>query len=424
MRSSLIVVLLCACPPSTTLDAGSSPDADVVIDAGALDAGAITPEQFCTLFGTSVCAQEERCGQAALSFADACRRTMTRQCEGAVGARLRAHAVSLNASAAQRCLSLLASGPCQSLDLYAALQPCAWEALVVANAGVGEKCATQEDCVHGRCGRNSADECPTCLAGAALGAACPRGFECDPTTAFCKQGQCVAKLADAQPCTADAQCMSAHCALSSGAPTCGRSAAGAACSTVFGNDCAAGLFCNAGTCVARLTAALGSLAAGAPCDDALQCQAGLFCSGLTQATRGTCQPWLAPDAACDAQGGCAANARCRNGHCGALSSAGEPCAQRSDCKLGLWCPQGANATCTAARTVGQPCERDTVCVDSYCDAYFTNTPTPTCRPYISVGQQCTAARDVVANFICESQVCAGARDGGDSTQCYDCLSGP
>lgn len=479
MRATMLAVLvLCACAPRSGGDGGSGGGLSgaggggagglATGGGGARDAGPLVAANatFCHTYAEASCASYERCGNSDPAISGACRKLVERQCVGQFGARLDAGAVVLDLPRAQRCLDELGSRPCHSIDVASndGADPCRAEKLLLANARAGERCGASEDCVDSYCFTSPAHgRCPHCNSGNPIGSACRFYLDCDAKTAFCSSADggtelsCLARLTDGAPCTSAQDCASNNCyrATGAGAGVCGEPDAGAPCQSFnFGRDCGGGRYCEdhgaqSGVCATRVptgqpctnnlyedgcadsratclggsctVTAPGTLALGAECDSIWQCAPGSFCAGLQygSVSSGTCQALRSPGASCTDPASCPGGTRCSGGKCQALGKVSDPCTDQMPCAVLLTC----DGVCKAPAAPGQPCSLMTICEDSYCDAYFSGVNPGTCRPYLSPGSICTHANDVIAPFICEPQSCYPASDGGDFTECVDCLPG-
>jgi hypothetical protein len=83
----------------------------------------------------------------------------------------------------------------------------------------------------------------------------------------------------------------------------------------------------------------GLQAVGQPCRSFQECASGLLCIGATGTTEGTCQAYLALDAACTPNSSppCAAELYCDGAACKPRKAATVACAATSECQVGLEC---------------------------------------------------------------------------------------
>lgn len=177
------------------------------------------------------------------------------------------------------------------------------------------------------------------------------------------------------------------------------------------SDCAQGLYCADGECMAPCRA-LGGRQRGEACaSEALgpfdDCAAGLWCSWSS----GVCEAPPGLGASCF-DGSCAEGLYCRweTNTCVQASGAGGPCREAS-CAEGLYCDYGADA-CRPAGGVGADCW-DLPCADDLYCAYSEFSGTAQCRAYAGEGEDC---REVPCEepLVCdEANVCAPAPEAGE-----------
>jgi hypothetical protein len=206
-------------------------------------------------------------------------------------------------------------------------------------------------------------------------------------------------LAAEAPCGLDLQCESGTCILLADS-SCGvckaRVALGGTCGNRDGR-CAAGLACNANSCVAEIAKD------GEQCaylGDGPQCAEGLACLPAAP-PRGLCGKLPAAGAACQAL--CAENLSCENKVCVLRLADGAPCTPATVCGVdgcrgpsrcveGLAC-NDVTKTCTrvAAAKIGENCNFTTkVCPDSaYCADYDVAVG-GTCKRLPARGEPCLA----------------------------------
>jgi hypothetical protein len=204
---------------------------------------------------------------------------------------------------------------------------------------IGSACRFDMQCASGACS-SASDECGTCVAALAEGAACDRDGKaprCMIGTS-CVDGTCRKDVArkDGEACSAAYECRSRTCTNGKCAP---RPAAGEACAPdalhscadgltcvaggtcaplpkegdacLDGNQCATGFLCNSGKCE-RLRHAKG----GEACGGAVVCAAG-------RCVEGRCPEVLADGAACDDKDDsrtCDELSLCKNGKCAILGT--------------------------------------------------------------------------------------------------------
>jgi hypothetical protein len=144
-----------------------------------------------------------------------------------------------------------------------------------------------------------------------VGSACMQGFECaDLTASYCAPNQrCTVLPADGMPCVAGNGTM----------------------------ECAAGFFCNIGTCRPQL-------AAGGMCASNQQCQKGNFCN--------TAQPRVCEALHATGQA-CSGNLSCQSGKClpGVCSAGAGSCFTNTDCQFNNRCSNNG-AFCTTDASCG------------------------------------------------------------------------
>jgi hypothetical protein len=194
------------------------------------------------------------------------------------------------------------------------------------------------------------------------------------------------------PCGADAQCMSAQCAITLGEAcgTCHPSApAGTPCSVR--SDCDRGMNCIAGMCAARIPL-------GGHCDTSNRCMGVLHCSGLTSGA-GTCARPLGQGARCDIDADydpcdyvadlscdttshtCQPRAVAKTGEpCGAIDADAGIDGPYVDCEASAYCriDTGTSGTCVVRPKLGASCEAPygcippAQCLDSMCAVPSSN----------------------------------------------------
>ncbi|MBM4380886.1 MAG: hypothetical protein FJ086_16530, partial [Deltaproteobacteria bacterium] len=261
-----------------------------------------------------------------------------------------------------------------------------------ASCSTGTQCASGF-CADGVCCNTACDgPCDTCLANpsapASAGTCTPRAAAeagspscfpslCSGTTAacasscasdvpcaagaYCDSGSCRAQLALGTACTSDNACTSGHCVD------------GVCCNTACGGQCAA---CNLsgqeGTCVAVVGAPRGGRPAcdgpGSACAGSCDGTDPAACAypGAAQACRGaSCSAGVATLAAhCDGAGACAPlqTVDCGAYACGATACLGN-CATAADCDVGLQC---AGGMCVPLLAQGASCFDGAECATGQC----------------------------------------------------------
>jgi hypothetical protein len=191
----------------------------------------------------------------------------------------------------------------------------------------------------------------------------------------------------------------------------------------WGDDCAAGLYCQAerydeelhdvvcATCVPQLEA-------GETCEPwsgVIMCGAGLVCVQDPETAEAACEPLGADGASCTANEHCVSGF-CGDGACSSGGFEGDPCETRAGCRWeSFTCIDG---TCAAYRENGEPCGQDDHCVVSRCD------PTDG-RCALAEGSSCWASTECRSGFCDPSpRECAAPRANGEACSVHEgCESG-
>lgn len=207
-------------------------------------------------------------------------------------------------------------------------------------------------------------DCRAALTGAvALGAECSTEFMNDCAGGYCSApmptcggpvltGQCVAWLAEGEPCAPPGRCAPGlGCSSATGTVCVAPSGPGGPC------PCQAGLYCDTAgatfTCKALKTSGSCGL---------FECAPGYACSGYP----GSCVPYVGSGASCGATARCGLGYYCdsASGQCRALPAVGEPCVLTDAgtttqllCVEG-WCDAAGTKICQPMRADGQPCTSD------------------------------------------------------------------
>ena len=349
------------------------------------------------------------------------------------------------------CIAKQATGTTCTADDQCSGDTCA-NGICVGIQANGTTCTAAEQCGSGNCVSgiccNTAclGACATCTTGSCaiaaatragapscapyvcdgLTTACPTKCSADAqcTTAdYCSGDQCVARLATAASCTADNQCVSAHCVLGSCSSTAANGAActaGDQCDTGF---CVDGFCCNtacAGECQACDVAAAHGLCSqvnGAPHGQRAACPgAGTTCGATCAASGGqqacqyaaggtTCGSTSCSDqelvaSACDGTGTCApeaatpcpGNFACVGAACMTSCATAGDCASGFDCAGGTCQPIGGSV-CSSAHTSTTGVAGDAGS-SSDCSPYACVQGTGKCAT------TCTSVADCVAPNVC------------------------
>ncbi|HEY6078133.1 MAG TPA: Dickkopf N-terminal cysteine-rich domain-containing protein [Polyangiaceae bacterium] len=256
--------------------------------------------------------------------------------------------------AAQACLDEIAAGGCETLDQRASAT---CQAVFVGSAAEDADCELDEECEAGLyC--SIGDTCPgTCTPLEAAGRACKANSQCKSGLTCGTTGLCVAPAKLGEPCKqGEPDCSGGSICLGDSAAnsTPGECVAvddafsgeaGDACN--FTELCVAGLSCEitsivmplSGSCVVQVDA-------DGPCHPALpdECPDDQYCQ-IDSLFDGTCTP--RPEAGMPCAKGigatadvCAAYARCEEGTCREIATAGEGCTENDTCYSGR-CQDGA-----------------------------------------------------------------------------------
>ena len=212
----------------------------------------------------------------------------------------------------------------------------------------GNACLADFECVSGICDLST---CPgTCEARVAPGGACAGDADCRTSltciaglcqelpaenetcetrcvgTLWCDAGTCAARLPAGGTCTANSQCESSICDSNSG--TCAAlPGPGEPCPRI-GGVCVDGGRCWQGVCQDPQPV-------GGTCNVTAQCAAGLRCVDMS------CVQILLPGEACQKTAHCALGFACLDGYCRALPDIGEACAPNTGCVRGDCNPDAA-----------------------------------------------------------------------------------
>lgn len=298
-------------------------------------------------------------------------------------------------------------------------------------AALGAACETDDDCALAALPEALREGAPASVVCADLGGTRRCALPCDPLTPasscsaaeipfrgeslpldgfYCARtggcdGLCVAgaagALGNAEPCSADTDCASLHCADLGGARVCATPCRGDAVSCPVTEVCSA----DVGACgiCANPSSRPAGRGRGEPCDDASQCASG-GCGTLDGAQVCTL--------ACLGDGDCGAGMRCETGACarGERAQTFETCRTTLDCISGECLERDGHRFCA-------PTCSDAASCPGTCTPMGT---TMRCIPSDPVlGEACT---DACAEGECVSGVCT-ARCGGASS-CpvgYDCV---
>jgi hypothetical protein len=239
---------------------------------------------------------------------------------------------------------------------------CGSIAAVGASCGSSDECAVDARCTGSSCVMRAAG---TCLDDAG----------CGNLTSCIRPGvrRCVALGGAGAECADDAGCTS-DLACDPDTRVCGAiPAAGEDCFS----RCAAGLFCDFGTCVAQAAAGAAcpfdsaACAAGLACVDgtcgdppvvAMRCAEGRVCaSGLTcidESGGPTCEVPHPLGGSCGARTDCASGLACIAGTCAERVASGGECFASEDCELGLACAYddvSGTSRCGAAPATSEIC---------------------------------------------------------------------
>ena len=169
---------------------------------------------------------------------------------------------------------------------------------------------------------------------------------------------------DGDGCVADHQCASLHCA-GAAAERCGRCAPAIPVGDPCDGDCGFGLSCF----LSMVPGAHGGYAAACGVRELTEnsdnacgstvCSAGSYCARGREA----CVPLHVAGDACEEGFSCAAGLTCKNATCIAARAVGETCDVSVDCEIDAYCKPsnpppgpGGPGVCTAASPIGQPCD--------------------------------------------------------------------
>lgn len=316
------------------------------------------------------------------------------------------------------------------------------KSLLTEGCLLNSDCVEPLVCVYRRCHQpcTSARDCPTgsdcqvaeapyavCTQGDCTGKACPTGQSCG------SDNQCHAQcVADGQ-CLAEQQCVAGMCVnraeVDAGfrITTCRYDSECAPSPDVFivcrpdntcgpqcrdARDCAAGLSCSAGRCVAT------------PGDGGRSCAYNSDCLGNDVCRQGACLP------ECLTARDCGASQQCEAGRCATTvvdGGAGFVCTYNSQCTAPLACVGGA---CGPACNDSRDCATGQVCQGGACVRPVGDGGATSCsyNSQCNVGQRCASGaciaecvneRDCASGFACVNSRCVppgvdggGALDGG------------
>ncbi len=154
------------------------------------------------------------------------------------------------------------------------------------------------------------------------------------------------------------------------------------------------------------------------CGEGSECVLGLdFC--------GTCEPVVALGGECGADARCAATSRCEEGECVLRGLPGDDCTDRSECNVGLSCPDGicrgreivavgdscdqerrcpyasvcAGGICEEQQLLSEPCASPGWCASGWCDS------SGRCAPLKPEGQPCDINTECIGS--CSGGFCVG-----------------
>ncbi|MBI2390734.1 MAG: FG-GAP repeat protein [Deltaproteobacteria bacterium] len=324
---------------------------------------------------------------------------------------------------------------------------------VIAEKAKGAACTVNDECASKYCvdGVCCVNACNTrCVSCAAAKKASGADGDCGPTKdGLVEPGDCTAAactgttLTNAQVCDGAANCKSGG-SVSCGLYTCASS--GSACNTTCTTDaqCAAGAWCEAGSCKADLDD-------GAACARAAQCKTGFCvdgvccdaaCTGKCEActtakkgagANGKCDPVAAdsdPDNECAAATGepCGLPGTCDGlGACRLYAKSGTVCGATSCvdgkvtgkvCNGAGACGDATGVSCGAYACSGTSCK--TACTDATaaedCAATAYCTAAGTCAPKRANGTSCAAGKECTSGFCVDGVCCASTCSG----QCEAC----
>jgi len=338
------------------------------VDGGACPVPAsVTTDGFVDAYKTALCCEALRCDSWTSAGLDACRSSESfKGLPGlyalSIAAGIDAGTLTIDPAHAVACLQALASDGCSGdvgppLECQAAMlgQPlggrclspldCAEGSCALGPSGCVGVCTADVACadtgtcsVWETCGSNG-----LCGPGAQAGETCAQNFEC-AVGLVCGGGVCVAPGPAGTPCTGDDECLS-------------------------------GTFCAAGSPGERICAT--QLALGVPCGDqnsGIACAFGSYCSNQGELGEpGTCMKYGDVGEPCvvvPANSGfltCLGGLYCRSdGICEPAPGSG-PCAKEGLCAPGDYCDE--NQQCQPLRQDGDPCDEgvpDFGCASGQC----------------------------------------------------------
>jgi hypothetical protein len=299
----VLAVVVLGCSGSTSSIGGGS-------DSGA----AVTTDQAATDVANAYCNRAQACAPAyiTISFGDGA--TCTTRLKATLLPGMGATGSTETPAQYEACAASVPSATCDDLLARTLPAPCQ---PVPGTLAIGAACAVDGQCASTHCGLPANAACGTCVGLAGAGGACNVDDDCQDGMT-CQSNACVAYGAEnamcdtTHPCLPDLGCKSGACT----AP----SPAGTACQSGAECDNLHGVFCNP---VSMMCEAVSFAGANAACGlvnmQLVVCTGpGSLCTGETAPSyAGSCVPYAADGAACDATNGplCNAGAVCVGGKC-------------------------------------------------------------------------------------------------------------
>ncbi|RLD03044.1 MAG: hypothetical protein DRI65_13735 [Chloroflexota bacterium] len=409
MRALVVGVAICSCAcggPAVSEDAAPPTDAGIDADATPRDAAprdaaprdadadvgsGTSVEAFQSAYGAAYCEMFVKCesffsvGALRVPYQGYSCHPGAPRAWDETNAALAAGTIVYDATAAARCLEWFAASDCEGLFLELG-DACGdvW----VPTIPPGGSCATQKECIDGRCITDA--ECPgTCVAYGGVGAPCGGALLCQ-SGLRCTGDGCRERGGLGTGCAVDPECSPEL--VCQGGVCAARPGAGETCSpTTSTSPCAGSLVCAPSTSTCVVGGMEGDSCASTPCAISVRCD---------EATD-TCVRAVLPGGTCTVDVECPATFFCGSGVCAPLPVPGEACVTAPFCARGA-CDSGA---CTLVLE-GESCDTTSslplfgLCADGlYCGVGRI------CTPRLPDGAVCDASTPCLESHQCRGNVC-------------------